>query len=517
MPEASPVVFLYKDDRFLENVRKDRDLEMKKAIIILAIIVSVLCLTACSEDFTSGLGNIMGKMGSNIYGIKPDLRKAEACADTVKSSISKDEDGKIIIDYQKVATIADTMDEIRESPQRSEALNELLATEIPAEYSDGVREILIAKADGLRDSIGTISYDDPLAGLKNTLYNALDVCPSGQKPLYSEVVMVSLLDRMVTAVMEDGEGNEDLASVGKKAVDTIKVVAQISTLDILADIDVTGLVSSLSGKDIARDEGVVSPIAANLIGKTMSKVVDLISTEAEFDVGKFNKFVLQAQTLTAAYEMTCAFYLPEEWSAESIMQIAAADIDNGLTIEDFVLYFVLKINNALEIYSGGFWGGLLAEYMFTGDNYEIFSDLEHATKKPERPAEFFSDMIKGIVEENDIGDLDDEECAEIGEEMATKVMDNPGNYQETLDVFLEAVGGEGFRFNDMLNEFRDVLRGIKTDVSAKAKQFAAGFRNTIFTSVIMIVDADYDAVFKLFNSALEPLLERQEENPAPEA
>ena len=479
---------------------------MKKTFIVLAIIVSVLCLTACSEDFTSRLGDVMGRMGNNVYGIRPDLRIAEESAATVRSSITKDGDGKVSIDYTNISSIADTIGEIRESPQKTKALNDLLSAEVPAEDAAGIRESLTEKVAELRTSIGNVSYDDPLSGIKNALINALSVSASDRAPVYSEVVMVSLLDRMVAAVTADGPEDDGVSNVGKKAVDTIKVVAQISTLDILADINVTGLVSSLTGKDISRDGEGVNPVVANLLGKTVSKIVDIISTDGKFDQAKYDKFILQAQMLTAAYEMACSSYIPDEWSVESIMKIGDADIDNGLTIEDLVLYLVLKINNAFETYSGGVWGGVfLKEYMFHEHNYEIFSDFEHATARPESPAAVFSEMLGGIVDTNGIEVSESIDFDDVGADMATEIMDGSANLQETLTVALGAIVGEDFSFSDMLKDFGEVLRGIRTDVTDKARQFATGFRNTVFTCFIMIIDAEYDAVFSFLNSAIEPL------------
>ena len=481
---------------------------MKKAFIFLSIIVSLFFLSSCSEDFTSKLGSFMGGMESNIYGIGPDLRKAKESAAMVKSSITMDEDGDLSIDYRKVASIADTIGEIMESPQKAKALNDLLSAEVPADEAVAIRENLNEKIEELKTTIGTVDHDDPLAGVKNTLLNALAVSASGNTPVFSEVVMVSLLDRMVGAVTVDGADPEVFSAIGRKAVDTIKVVAKISTLDILADINITGLVSSLADRSVSREGEGVNPIAANLFGKTISKIVDMISTDKDFDDDKYEKFILQAQTLAAAYEMVCAYYLPEDWSEESILNLAATHIDKGLTIEDFVLYLVLKINNALETYSGGVWGDLLSIYMFTGDNYEIFSDFEHATKRPESPAELFSGMLMHIVQENEIGDVEKIDFDDIGEDMASEIMDHSVDYQAAIDAALAGIVGEEFKFKDMLHDFGDVLRGIKTDVNENAMKFAIGFKDTMFTSVIMIMDAEYESVFNFLAEVLEPLLKR---------
>ena len=487
---------------------------MKKAFIVLPIIASLLCLLSCSEDFTSKLGNVMGGMGSNIYGIGPDIREAEESAATVKSSITRDEEGRISIDYPKVLSIADTIGEISESPQKAKALNDLLSTEVPADDAAAIRENLNEKIEELRTTIGTVAQDDPLAGVKNTLLNALSVSASDNPPVYAEVVMISLLNRMVGAVTVDGADPEVFSAIGRKAVDTIKVVAKISTLDILADINITGLVSSLTDRDVCRDGEGVNPIVANIFGKTISKIVDMISTEKDFDEDKYEKFILQAQTLAAAYEMICAFYLPAVWSEESVMNLATTRIDKGLTIEDFVLYLVLKINNALETYSGGVWGDLLSIYMFTGDNYEIFSDLEHATKRPESPAELFSGMLRNIAIENEIGDVEKIDFDDIGEDMASEIMDHSVDYQAAIDAALAGIVDEQFKFKDMLHDFGEILRGIKTDVIDNARKFAVGFKTTMFTSIIMIIDAEYESVFKYLAETLEPLLKRQAAEPA---
>ena len=56
---------------------------MKKIAYVLLVIAMFLCLTACSQDQYAKLGELMGKMSGNVYGIKPNMKDVDAATDKV--------------------------------------------------------------------------------------------------------------------------------------------------------------------------------------------------------------------------------------------------------------------------------------------------------------------------------------------------------------------------------------------------------------------------------------------------
>ena len=489
---------------------------MKKAFIVLAIISAVLCLTACSEDFTSGLGDVMGKMGNNVYGIKADLRTAEAGAATVSSSISKNEQGEISIDYAKAASISDSIGEIRESPQKANALRQMLSEEVPAEDVAAVRTALDSEMGRLKNSLQSAVVETPqLVAVKTSLLSALtrsEEIESDSTPVMADVVMVALMGRMAEAVASGDTHPGILTEIGKTAVETIKVVAEISSLDILADVNVSGLVSDMTGRDISEEEDeTLNPLLGNLVGKSMTKVVSLISSGAKLDPGKYEKFIIQSWALIAAYEMTCAAYVPEETSLVSdFFAVAGTDVDEGLTIEDLVLYLVLKINNALETYSGGIWGNLLSVYIFEENNYAIFSDFENATSKPTLPGNLLGTLIAKIVGFNDLSDEEDDSVfMELGNTLANEIMDDSGDFdfEDAMDTTLSGITGDSeFGFLDMLSDFGNIMNGVTEGIKESVVRFTRGLRTTIMTTAVMIKDSEYDVLFTILEGLLGPMM-----------
>ncbi|MBR6235415.1 MAG: hypothetical protein IKR01_06170 [Spirochaetales bacterium] len=487
----------------------------------------LLGITACSQEFYSGLGSGMGAMSHNIYGIKPDVRKAEASAAYVSGAIVRDKDGNITIDLNHAAKIIDTMADIRKSPQRAAALRDLLDQDVPTEDADAVREAIINQASDLISALEGYAVDEAMSDVRWSIVRAVQdihdsletIDTEARVPQMEDIALTAILNKMATSIMKENVDPEEVSDLGKKCVDTIKVIADIATLDILADVDFTSLVENT--RDISRaEDGVVNPVVASILGKTVSKMVDLISTDKKFDELKYNTFIMESKALKAAYEMTYVKYMPVDKTIGGVVMMLFEDpgkIDRGLTIEDFFIYLMLSLHIGFEDYTNGIWGSVVASYVHFGNNYEILSDLEHATEAPSSLGDSVTDILDGIhsyLQQHGEGEHydipEDFDFDVLMEELeAKKEADPEYTAEDELDDIIHALSGrDDYGFSDMMESIGNLITATEEGISDLAKQFSDGFTNVITTSLVMLTDAEYENLLNyLINKMLGPLLD----------
>ncbi len=317
-----------------------------------------------------------------------------------------------------------------------------------------------------------------------------------------DIALTAILNKMAASIMKKNVDSNEVSDLGKKCVDTIKVIADIATLDILADVDVTGLVNNMT-KDISRAEGGVNPVIASTLGKTVSKMVDLISTDKKFDELKYNTFIMEAKALKAAYEMTCVKYMPEEKTFINVLMTVDPDInpdfvvDSGLTIEDFFMYLMLTLHIGFQDYTNGIWGVVVSSYVYTGNNYEILSDLDHATEAPSSLGDSVTDILNGIHsylhqhgEHYDIPE--DFDFDVLMDEIEGKKKNPEYTAEDELDDIVHALSGrDDYGFSDLMESIGDLVTEAKEGASILARQFSDGFTNVMTTSLVILTDAEY--------------------------
>ncbi|MBP5161787.1 MAG: hypothetical protein ILP16_02265 [Spirochaetales bacterium] len=500
---------------------------MRKITFLFIIVVLLLGITACSQEFYSGLGSGMGAMSHNIYGIKPDVRKAQASADYVSGAIVRDKDGNITIDLDHAALIIDTIADIKKSPQRAATLRELLDQDVPAEDAEAVREAIISQSSDLLNALDNYAVDESMADVRwsimraiQNVHDSLEITGgSARTPQMEDIALTAILNKMAASIMKENVDAEEVSDIGRKSVDTIKVIADIATLDILADVNFTALVENTT-KDISRAEGgVINPVAASIMGKTVSKMVDLISTDKQFDELKYNTFIMESKALKAAYEMTYVKYMPVDKTVGGVVMMLFEDpgkIDCGLTIEDFFMYLMLSLHIGFQDYTNGIWGAVVASYVHTGNNYEILSDLDHATEEPSSLGDSVIDVLNGIDsylqkygEKYDIPE-DFNFDTLMDEIEAKKEADPEYTAEDELDDIIHALTGrDDYGFSDMMESIGDLITATEEGVSDLVRQFSDGFTNVITTSLVMLTDAEYqnllDLLFGLITKMLPPL------------
>ncbi len=496
---------------------------MRKIAFLFIIVVLLLGITACSQEFYSGLGSGMGAMSHNIYGIKPDVRKAEASAAYVAGAIVRDKDGNITIDLNHAAKIIDTMADIRKSHQRAAALRDLLDQDVPTEDADAVREAIINQASDLISALEGYAVDEAMADVRWSIVRAVQdihdsletIDTEARVPQMEDIALTAILNKMASSIMKENVNPDEVSDIGRKCVDTIKVIADIATLDILADVDFTSLVENT--RDISRaEDGVVNPVVASILGKTVSKMVDLISTDKKFDELKYNTFIMESKALKAAYEMTYVKYMPVDKTIGGVVMMLFEDpgkIDRGLTIEDFFIYLMLSLHICFEDYTNGIWGSVVASYVHFGNNYEILSDLEHATEAPSSLGDSVTDILDGIHsylqqhgEHYDIPE--DFDFDVLMEELeAKKEADPEYTSEDELDDIVHALTGrDDYGFSDMMESIGNLITATEEGISDLAKQFTAGFTNVVTTSLLILTDAEYQVLLDIMYSMIAMML-----------
>lgn len=501
---------------------------MRKIIYICIVAIALLCVTACSQDFYAGLGSFMGGMGNNIYGIKPDVRKARASADLVAESIKKNGDGTVTIDLDMAGSIIDDIADIKKSRQRSEALRDYLSEEISEEAAPAVRAALISQMDALYDKLEDFEVNESVADVRQSLLSAIDEVQGSlyfidaildtatvRKPTMADVAVAAILNKMADSLMKESVDLNKVSDLGRSSVDTLKVIAGVSTLDVLADVDVSGLVSNI-GKDISRSDSGVNPILGSLLGKTATKIVDLITTNKKFDVNKYYTFIMESKALKAAYEMTCVKYMPEEKTILNLM-MATIDtdfvVDSDLTIEDLLMYLIFSLNIALQEYTGGIWGQIICDYVQVGNNYEILSDLDHAEEAPSNLGNSIVNVLKGISTyvkakyDHDISVVMELDWDALMDEIDAKRETDPDyEFEDEMDDIIHAVSGDySLSYADMMESIGDSLSKAEGELTELGRRFTRGVNNVLTTSLVMIYDSEYESLFGFLASLLSSM------------
>lgn len=515
---------------------------MRKIIYICIVAIALLCVTACSQDFYAGLGSFMGGMGNNIYGIKPDVRKAQASANLVTESITykTNADGSIsaTINLDMAASIINDIGDIKKSRQRSDALREYLSQEISDDKEAvAVKTALKTQMTGLKTTLSTYvdpdyldaSDEEAVSDVIRSIISAIDEInysldfneqglKASRKPCMADVAVAAVLNKMAASLMEETVNLDKASDLGKASVDTLKIIAGVSTLDVLADVDVSSLVSNI-GKDISRSDSGVNPILGSLLGKTAAKIVDLITTNKQFDVNKYYTFIMESKALKAAYEMTCMKYMPEEKTILNLMSSTIDTdfvVDSGLTIEDVFMYLIFSLNIALEDYSVGFWGQVICEYVQEGNNYAILSDLEHATESPSSLTGSINQVIKDIFKylndeyKDEVQLVEDFDWEKLMDKIDDK-RDNDEDYpdydleDEMNDIIQALSGDETLTYSGMMETIGDTISEAGPNLSRLGRRFSKGVNNVLTTTLVMIYDSEYESLFNFLDSLLKSM------------
>lgn len=298
---------------------------MKKFILILLTIALVLGLTSCSQEVYSKIAEITGSMKNNAWGIEANTSQVDAASAKLDSSIQRDEDGKATgVKLSDAASIIGSVAEVKGSEQKVEALKAELAKPVAETDEDkavikGALETELASVSSDLDTVIAATTGEAKQVLES-VKAALDAIEISENPTKAELATVAVLNQIATKTQElatsDPEDlitSEGLTEAGLEtvdlalgALDTLKVVSEVASIDLLGDIDLTTIMSSFRGVSRADDDTEKYLQIANV---TVSKLIGFVTEDGKFNDAKYASFIAQCKAIKATYDLITAPYL----------------------------------------------------------------------------------------------------------------------------------------------------------------------------------------------------------------
>ena len=374
---------------------------MKKILLGLLVVAMVLALTACSQETYSKLAENMGKMGNNVFGIEANMTDVNNATEAVSGSVSyNSEAGTAEIDFAAAAKITESVASIKDSEQKTEALKEELSKPVASSEAEqvAIQTALQAQADTLAAAFNDIITNNATAPeaeqlsaeqieLITTVQEALNSITISENPTMAELTTVAVLSEMANTVQtvatadpstyvgEEGLTDEGLAIADSAlaSLDTLKMTSEVAGMDILGDVDIMTLISSMSGgsKGINPDvlpylAGFKAPIA------TIAKLVTNPETK-QFDEAKYNSLVAQAKAIKMSYDLLSALYVKPATIAD-VDAVLLKKTNHGLIVDDLIRYLVSMVFVSIDKADGK---AALQEFVNAEGIYDALMDIEN--------------------------------------------------------------------------------------------------------------------------------------------
>ena len=380
---------------------------MKKIALGLLVIAMFLCLTACSQDQYAKLGELMGKMSTNVYGLKPDMKDVDAATDKVDDTVTVDEKGAVTVEVKSedAKSIVDSVIAVKDSSSKREALQESLDEPILGKYATEqqkaeVKSQLTAQATGSK--IDTTSIPESKKDIAEAVNDALDLVESSlsENPTKAELATFATIKTLADAVKGDEAG---FAEAGKKAIDALTITAEAAGIDLFADADITDLINNITGRDISRDgdEEDLSkwlPVVSRSVASVIRCMTD---SDGKFSDQRYSKFILECRAIKAAFEiMAKAYSVPG-----NIDGILDKDIDCGLTIESLGKYVMALLFVEMHDLSTDLLTEDVTIVPFIGKyvdgNYDALTDLANKYNELDDPtaegSPYYADLEHALI------------------------------------------------------------------------------------------------------------------------
>ncbi len=348
---------------------------MKNKVLIVALtVLLVIGMVSCSMDEYAKLGEAMGKMGSNVYGIEPNMQEVNETTKKFDDKVTKNEAGDVEVKLVDPADLISSVAEIKNSTKKTEELkkqlDETLANddvtgeEIQKALQNKVDEI-ISEATKNVDEEALKEADEKIQSAYQSVTKALDDIKESisDNPTKADLATVSIINDLATTVSNIASNPDDYmkgdeldtdkiiteANKALQALDALKVTSTAADLDILKDFNLASLFSSSGSGSKALSDDFSSPKDEDAMRKFMFSAIDsftkMVSVDGKFDKVKYNRFIFQMRAIRTAYETTAWLVTPS--LAEGEDQFAVVDaIINGKNIigldsfsaNDLVLY-----------------------------------------------------------------------------------------------------------------------------------------------------------------------------------
>lgn len=348
---------------------------MKSKVLICALaVLLVIGMVSCSMDEYAKLGDFMGKMGNNVYGIEPSMKEVDSATANIDGAVKKDESGNVTIDTSKAGDLISGLAEIKNSTQKTNAMKEELSKKVTedADEAAAVKEAMKSEINAVIESMPELPADkeidravkDAYESVSGALNKIQDKVSGTDDPTKADLATVAIVKSLAETVKEVAE-KEDItkeeliekADDALQALDALKVAADAAGLgDILGDISISSLLSSASaspaphsiGRSVAKasDDGELDA-TTRLLVQAAEKLVSLVCDDnGSVNAKKYNRVLFQLSAIRTAYEASASFVMPKGVSYSNGFGYVDEAFSNGsiglgrFSANDAVLYTI---------------------------------------------------------------------------------------------------------------------------------------------------------------------------------
>lgn len=401
-----------------------------KVLIGVLTVLLVIGMVSCSMDEYAKLGEAMGKMGNNVYGIEPNMQKVNETTKKFDDKVTKNEaTGKVEVELVDPADLISGVAEIKNSTKKTEELKKQLDEPLAKDGVTGekIQQSLQTTMENIISAMDVdpsvlASADDKVKSAYESVTNALnDIKDSiSGNPTKADLAAVSIVKDLANTVKNIAENPEQYnkadgeldtekiiedANKALQALDALKVTSTAADLDILKDFNLASLFSSSGSGSKALSDDSSSPKDEDAMRKFMFSAIDsftkMVSFDGKFDEVKYNRFIFQMRAIRTAYETTAWLVTPSLDKGKD--QFAVVDaIINGKNIigldsfsaNDLVLYaasVVFTECNKLPVKDGSELSFKNAVKAYMEKDASVLEDGDLA-KRFENFEKFFNDV-----------------------------------------------------------------------------------------------------------------------------
>lgn len=407
-----------------------------KVLIGVLTVLLVIGMVSCSMDEYAKLGEAMGKMGNNVYGIEPNMQKVNETTKQFDDKVTRKGEGKVEVELVPPADLISSVAEIKNSTKKTEELKKQLDEPLAKDGVSG-EEIQQSLQSTMENIISAMDVDtsvlakadDKVKSAYESVTNALnDIKDSiSENPTKADLAAVSIVNDLANTVKNiaenpdqynkaDGELDTEKiiedANKALQALDALKVTSTAADLDILKDFNLASLFSSSGSGSKALSDDSSSPKDEDAMRKFMFSAIDsftkMVSVDGKFDEVKYNRFIFQMRAIRTAYETTAWLVTPSLAKGEDQFAVVDAIIDgkniiglDSFTANDLVLYaasVVFTECNKLPVKDGSERSFKNAVKAYMEKDAGVLED-EDLAKRFEGFEKFFNDVDLGKMED----------------------------------------------------------------------------------------------------------------------
>lgn len=408
---------------------------MKNKVLIGALtVLLVIGMVSCSMDEYAKLGEAMGKMGNNVYGIEPNMQEVNETTKKFDDKVTKNEAGDVEVELVDPADLISSVAEIKNSTKKTEELKKQLdeplanddvtGEEIQKALQNKVDKI-ISEATKNVDEEALKEADEKIQSAYQSVTKALDDIKESisDNPTKADLATVSIINDLATTVSNIASNPDDYmkgdeldtdkiiteANKALQALDALKVTSTAADLDILKDFNLASLFSSSNSGSKALSDDSASQEDEDAMKKFMFSAIDsftkMVCVDGKFNEVKYNRFIFQMRAIRTAYETTAWLVTPSLRGYENQFAVVDAIINgkniiglDSFSVNDLVLYaasVVFTECDKFQVKEGSSLSFKGAVEAYINQDSSKLGDDEDLAKRFEMFENFFNDVDLG--------------------------------------------------------------------------------------------------------------------------